>query len=467
MRLNLRSSLLLALLGLLLAIAPAAVQANRELARARALAEIAPLEAAKRYEAAAQRLFWRTDLWEQAGRAAYQGGDNREAVRLLETARARDRLSPKAWDELGLAYWSQDEHPAALATWQQAVQTNPNFAPLYDHLALAAHETGDYDAEAAALAQRLALEEDASARYRLGLLLATSDSERALQQLLAAAALDPQFDPAVQTLRTALNLASLEPDSARRLVTIGRGLGLVSEWQLAARAFEQAVQADARYAEAWAWLGEAHQHLGQGGGAELDKALSLERGSTIVRALRGLYFTRLGDHAAALTEYLQAAQIEPDNPAWQASAGESYARTGDLIAALAAYRKAAELDPDDPTYWRLLAAFCAHNNVQVLDVGLPAAQKAVELAPNDAPTLDVLGLAYASAGLLYNAEETLKKAIALAPDYAPAHLHLAETYLRKGDRDSAFSELNLVRDLDPNGPTGQLAEQMLRQYYYP
>lgn len=465
MRRALRLSLFVILTGLLVVLAVAVVQAQRELNQADQLAGMAPLEAAGHYEAAARSMIWRADLWEAAGRAAYAGGDDARAVRLLEAGQARRSLSPAGWDELGLAHWALGEHAEALAAWQAAMQADPSFPPVYDHIAMAEHELGDYAAEQAALEQRLALEENAAAEYQLGLLLAASEPERAGQSLTAASRLDPQFEPAVQTMRAALALAGLETDASSRLVTIGRGLGLVGEWRLAQSAFEHAAQADPTNAEAWAWQGEARQHLGQGGKAELDKAVSLDAHSTIVRALRGLYYTRAGDHAAALTEYLQAAQTEPENPAWQASAGESYARTGDLIAALAAYRKATELAPDDPTYWRLLAAFSAHNDVQVQDVGLPAARRAAELAPDDAQTLDVLGLTYSSAGLLYNAEETLKKAIALAPDYAPAHLHLAETYLRKGDRDAAFSELNLVRDLDPNGPTGALALQMLGQYF--
>jgi Flp pilus assembly protein TadD len=109
--------------------------------------------------------------------------------------------------------------------------------------------------------------------------------------------------------------------------------------------------------------------------------------------------------------------------------------------------------------------FCADNAIQVLDVGLPAAKKAAELAPNDPPTLDALGWSFVQAGLLYNAEQTLIKATSLAPDLASAHLHLAETYLRKGDRTSALHELNQARQTDADGPTGALAGQLLKQYF--
>jgi len=113
----------------------------------------------------------------------------------------------------------------------------------------------------------------------------------------------------------------------------------------------------------------------------------------------------------------------------------------------------------------LLAMFCADNGVQVLDVGLPAAKKAAELAPHDPQSLDALGWSYAQSGLLYDAEQTLLGAIKAAPDSALAHLHLAETYLRQGNNGSALNELKLARQFDANGSTGLFAAQLLKQYF--
>jgi tetratricopeptide (TPR) repeat protein len=101
----------------------------------------------------------------------------------------------------------------------------------------------------------------------------------------------------------------------------------------------------------------------------------------------------------------------------------------------------------------------------ILDIGLPAAKQAAQLAPNDPPTLDVLGWLYSNAGLLYTAQQTLSHAIKLAPDLALAHLHLAENYLRQGDRASAFNELNLTVQLDKDGTSGRMAAQILKQYF--
>jgi tetratricopeptide (TPR) repeat protein len=422
-------------------------------------------EAAQLFESAAGRLFWRNDLWEQAGLADYHIGDRQNAIRLLEIARQRSSISAPGWDALGSAYWDNNQHPLALSIWKSGSQIDPSYKSLLDHLALAYHAIADYPSEQDALTKRLALGEDASAHYRLGLILTLSDLRQAQKELSAARSLDSGFDPAVQTLQTALNLASLEINAAPRAIVIGRGLGLVEEWGLADRAFEQAVAADANNAEAWAWSGEARQHIGQDGRMDLDKALALAPGDALIRELRGVYWKRQGNYAQALMEYLRAAQIEPDNPAWQGSLGDAYSQTGDLVSALAAYQNAVSLAPNDATYLRLLAIFCSDNNVHVMDIGLPAAQKAAELAPKDPQALDALGWSDLQAGYLNGAQQSFIKAIEISPDIALTHLHLAETYLKKGELASAFDELNLARQLDRSGPTGQMAGQLLAKYF--
>jgi tetratricopeptide (TPR) repeat protein len=421
--------------------------------------------AANLYESAAGRLFWRNDLWEKAGLADYQIGDKENAVRLLKIAQQKDSLSAQGWDALGSAYWEENDHATALSIWQTGAQAEPSYAPLLDRLAVVYHLHGDYAAEQTALVKRLALGNDAASHYRLGLLLTLSDISRAQKEFTAASSLDPEFDSVVQTLTATLNVAVLETNPSQRLVIIGRGLGLVEEWGLASQAFEQAVSTDSNNAEAWAWLGEARQQAGQDGSAELDKALALGPRDTVVRALRGLYWKRQGNYAQALTEYLQAMQIEPDNPAWQASIADAYTQTGDLISALAAYQRATMLAPNEALYWRLLAMFCADNGVQVLDVGLPAAQKAAGIAPKDPQVLDALGWVTLKAGYPSTAEQNLLKSIQAAPDVALTHLHLAETYLDQGNHASAFNELNLAHQLDENGSVGQFAAELLKQYF--
>ena len=427
-------------------------------------------EAAKAYERSARLLFWQTGLWEKAGIASAKGGDTAQAITYLD--QAGDTLSEEGWGWLGSSYLSLGEVDSAIEVLQRGLQTHE--APmLHGLLAFAYRQKKDWPAERAALEAQLRLDPnggDVYARYRLGLLLSVLEPEQALTDLMLASSLNPEFDPAVQTLRTALNLSATQPDASEQMIHIGRALGLVQEWDLAVAAFEKAIALNAENAEAWAWLGEAKQQSAQSdaeniGLAELNQAVLLDHESVTVRALRGLYWRRQEKYPQMLAEYLLAAEYDPTNPAWQAEIGNAYIKRGDLVSALAAYQHATELAPDDPTYWRLLAVFCAENTIHMEDIGLPAAEKAVELAPNDPLTLDALGWAYLSSGRFANAENIFVDLITRFPDHLQAHIHLALTYLSMGDRDAAFEKLNEVKNMDPAGPYGQEAGRLLQLYF--
>jgi tetratricopeptide (TPR) repeat protein len=309
-------------------------------------------DAAASFESAARLLPWRADLWEQAGQAAFYGQDYPESIRLYEKAKSAASLSNRNWNLFGWSYWMTENHAEAQAIWQAGADAYSSYTPFYDALSMSYREQKNYTAERDVLQRWVALEpQSAQAHYRLGLILTVLDSEKAITDLMLASSLDPQFDPAVQTLRTALNLSATQADASRQMVTIGRALGLVNEWALSASAFQKALDLDEKNAEAWAWLGEAKQQRGEYGRVELDQALTLNGQSVIVRALRGLYWNRQGKYSQALTEYQLAAGIETENPAWQASIGDAYTRLGDLAAALAAYQHAAQLAPDEATYW--------------------------------------------------------------------------------------------------------------------
>ena len=332
---------------------------------------------------------------------------------------------------------------------------------------MAYYEQGDLFAEQGTLAQWVATggETDAAAHYRLGQLLAISEPDRALGEFLLTSSLDPEYDSAVETMQTALDLASLETDKSRRLVVIGRGLGLVNEWSLAAEAFRQAVAADGENAEAWAWLGEAGQQLGRDGRAELDNALSLGRTNPIVRSLRGLYWMRQNRADQVLAEYLLAAEYDPDNPAWQISIGDAYVLRGDLQAALQAYSSATEMAPTDAIYWRLLANFSTQYNVQIEEIGLPAAQMAVELSGEDPLALDMLGWTLVLLGRYDEAQDALEHALNLNPELAQVHLHLGIVAMQMDDWQSAKDHFQQARDLDVDGPVDEQAQVLLNRYF--
>ena len=458
--------ILLTVIGLVFT--PPILTGYNELRRADSAMDVGNFsDAADRYRRVVHLLPWRTDMFEQIAMAQAFTGDFDSAILSFERAREQGTLSAEGWDLFGQSYWWSGNHESALESWNKGVEIYPTYARFYAHLSMAYYEQGNLFAEQKALEQWVASEgeSDAAAHYRLGLLLSVFDFEHALGEFLLASSLNPEYDPAVETMRTALSLASLETDSSNQSVLIGRGLGLLDEWSLAAEAFRQAVGADGENAEAWAWLGETEQQLGQDGREELDQAVAIDPGNPIVRSLRGLYWMRQGDGERALAEYQLAALYEPDNPAWQISIGEAYILSGDLQAALVHYQRATEIAPTDATAWRLLANFSAQYNVQIEEIGLPAAQMAVELTGEDPLALDMLGLMLTLLERYNEARDVLEHALSLNPQFAPGYLHLGIVALQMNDWEAARDHWQQAYALDTDGPVGEQAQVLLNRYF--
>ena len=425
--------------------------------------------AAENFERAAERLFWRGDLWDETGKAKLIIGQRAEALLAYEKAKEKNALSAFGWDILGQEAWNQNEVEEALSLWQAGLARYPTYFEFYTRLALLYRETGDLRAEKEALQNRLAYEnaekDSAYFHYRLGLLLLLDSPEEALDELRLAARVDEGYAPVVETLQTTLNLASLENDPAEGLILLGRGLGLVEEWQLAEEMFTNATQAYPENASAWAWLGEAKAHLNEDSLPALDKALNLNPKSVLVHSLRGLYWQRQGNLAEALREFEMTAMLEPKNPNWQSALGDIYARSGDLPLALAAYQRATELAPDDPIYWQLLALFSMQSTTQLADVGLPAAEKAVALGPKDAALADTLGWVYFGLERDEEAGEQFLYALALDPNLGAAHLHLGMLYLKGNHLDLARQSLLMARELSGGSSVGEQAARLLDEFF--
>jgi len=449
----------------LLVLAPILISGWVEVARGRSdrtREQHAP--AARHLQRAAGRLPWQTGLWEEAGIEWLRAGEPKQALSLLERS---PKLSQAGNIALAQAHLQTGSLDAARLAYEAALKLGASpeaYAGLVEVYRMQRNRVG----ERAALRNLLLFEpENAAAHYRMGLLLSLLNIDLALTHLELASHLNEDYRPVFDSLRSGLVLAELQPTDAGQYIMVGRSLGLVNEWGLARDAFEQAVEADSGNGEAWAWLGEALWQRGLGPEAEADmqRALSLAPGSLVVRGLRGLYWQRRGEERKALTEFEAAAALEPENPAWAVAIGLSRARLGDLVTALAEYERAAQMDPQNPTYWRSLARFCADYNIHILEVGLPAAQKAVELSPEDPQNRETLGWMQVGAGEPRLAQQTLLAVLEEQPEMALAHYHLALAYLQTGSRTEALKHLDLAIQFDQDGSTAALATQVKEQQF--
>lgn len=422
--------------------------------------------AASAYATAAARLPWEPSLWEKAADAYLKEKDFSRAEYYYEIANRSHALSPGGIMGWGDTLFVLGNPRAAVDLWNGLMDKGGDPSVLLPRIARGYQALALYSDEMQAWQKYLLYRPgDAAAHYRLGLLDAAASPAEALPELMQAVRLDPSLDATVENLRSALNTATLSDDLAYQLLVSGRALGVVGDWDLAAEAFHNAITVRAGYAEAWAWLGEAKQQQGQDGSIEIERALALNPESAMIQSLYGVYLQRQEQPKQALAAFQKAAALEPQDPGWQMALGEAYEQTGDLVAALEHYQLATELSPNEAAFWRALAEFCLRNNVDPAGIGLPAAQKLIELASNDWQSDDIAGQIMLETGDMAGAEALLKKAAGLGPTQAAPFLHLGLLYLQTGDSAAAYASLNQAKTFDPDGPVGWQAKRLLEQYF--
>ena len=455
-------------------------------------------EAALRLASRAGLFPWRSELWLQAGQAALQAGDSASAIYFLEqglagcknkggwqTAPSCNLRTPVVLTLLGDVYQLDGNLTAAIQRWQAALEQFPpeNLAQtpgtiqpyrgdplvmgLLRRLAKAQRLSGDYLAASQALNRLVQLQPDAAALlYELGLLLAATQPEAAPAYLEQATELDASLSRSVQPLQQNIQASLPEKEPAYTLVSAGRALANLGEWELAQAAFRGAITLRPDYAEAWAFLGYTRQRLAgvgttSAGLPELQKAYALNPLSISANTLLAMYWQQHEDPDLALRYLQNAAALDPSNPALRVDIGVTLAALGDLEAARAQYQRATDIAPADPVYYRELADFSLRYNLDIRQLALPAARQAVLLAPNDAAALDTMGKVYIRLNDLASARRLLRHALQSDPGYAPAYLDYGVVCLLQGEDSSALAYLSLARSLAIDSATAEQAQRLM------
>jgi tetratricopeptide (TPR) repeat protein len=414
-----------------------------------------------------------------AGEYARQAGQMQPAIDAYERAAQLGGLSEQGWLALGQAYHAVQQDEAALKAWDTGAALHAPAPELLQAAIDLRLEQGNLGSAERSLKALAGLEPRNATRWRtLGLIQLALDPPSALSALDQAANLDAQYAPLAQAARRVVISARASDDPAYKLVIAGRALAGQGEWGLAYQAFARATALRPDYAEAWAYLGEAMQHPGQGsllplpnqglsaGMKELDTALALEPDSLSGLTFMALFWTRQGRPERAVGLLQQAVQQQPDNASLQAQLADALARSGDLAGADAAYRGLAQAHAGEVLYRRLWISFMLDYSYQVRPIALDAARQLVIDFPDDPAALDTLGQALVQVNDLENARRTFERAVQLGPDYAPAYLHLGQVELLLGDAEQARTHLNQVLALEPHGPLAPLAKRLLESIPY-
>jgi len=453
---------LLVLVGSLLGFGPTVISVTQNAQKVRTAF------AAEDYQAGAYSLIelaesypWWTSLWENAGRAAFEAGDYPLARDVYERAKQIGDLSEEGQIKLGTAYYRLGNPDDAELAWQELSDSPPALAKL----AALYEEEGEISEAISIWSRYLTLLEESPTSeqlYHFGLLIAADTPPKALAYLDQSSGDYSEAGQVAASIRSAV-----QEEPAYQLVSAGQALAAVNQWRLASFAFEKAAVLRPDYPEAWFYWGESLQHIEDPPEDPLEilqEGLDLDEDSPLGNLFTGLYWQRMGSHAAALDFFAVVEEIWPDRTDVLVEQGKSLAALGDLERAQLKYQAAVDLSPLDPDYYRLLAEFCLTYAYQIKDGALPAARMAVQIGPEDASNHDVLGQVLLALEDEMNAVRLYLTALELDPTYAPAYYHLGIFYSVRDQADQAVYYLSQAVKYSQNPALTDQAERLLSSY---
>lgn len=324
--------------------------------------------------------------------------------------------------------------------------------------------SGDYDQAAQILEIGYQLfPQNVTIVYQLGLDQLIVDPQRATQYLSIAANLDQSYAALASEVMDILTNSSTW--GVNLFLGLGKVLGKSGEWKVGQVLFEKATDLDPKNEEGWVLLGQAQDQNGQNGLPAYLQAQKLDPGLDVVKASLGSYYASHGNQSNAIGIYSSLQKSQPSQPIWDIELGNLYSQAGDLVTAYGYYVDAIDLEPQNVNYWIALVNFCSQYQIYIQEVGLPAARKAVSLAPDDPNALASMGELLFLQGDADSAIKFLGQAVEL-DTWNPAYLFsLAESYLHKKDLISAFPIYQEIVSLEGITGYGALARQELIQNF--
>jgi tetratricopeptide (TPR) repeat protein len=406
---------------------------------------------------------WVFDHLAAAAEAELHAGRYDEAEHTLNALAALRPLRAEEMLWLGSIYAGQGRIEAAVLAWEEArfwgAADTGSMTQLTDiYLA-----RGEWRKAAQALEALAELAPaDADLHYRLGLIQALDDPDKAAISLATAASLDLQLAERLIPLRASLfERPTQPPDLAyARLGVLDIGL---EEWALAEEALSRAVALNPAYGEALAYLAYVRVRLGKPGLGAAQQALALSPDSPLVHYLAGLTWKEYGRPLEARAAFEQAYSLDPRNPAFAVEIASTYRTEHAFEWAELWMNQAVHLAGDDLRFHILRVQFYVDEEYRVEEVGLPLALELVEKAPEDAQARDALGWAYFLVGEREKAAQELDQALALDPKLARAHVHLGMLLEVDGLPHRAVPHYRRASALEPDGPFGAMARRALER----
>ena len=229
-----------------------------------------------------------------------------------------------------------------------------------------------------------------------------------------------------------------------------------SDYEHAIHMFQQAIELDAKYALAYAGIGDAYSHMfrytdGNRSNAEKareasEKAVELDPDSGEARASRGLSMFINEEYAEAESEFEKAIDLNPNLFEAYYYSGLAYSSQGNFEKAAQMYLKAAEVNPADYQARMFLAqAYCSmgrkHDEMKARLSCLELIERHLEMNPHDTRALYIGAGHLLDAGEQEKGQEMAERALGQDENEPVVLYNVACFYATQGNLDRAVELL--------------------------
>jgi len=341
-------------------------------------------------------------------RLYHQMGDTKKTLEVAQQAQVRSPENPQLLELLGTAQLNVGQNEQALTTFRKLAQLQPKSPVAFFRLSGAQMANAQRGAAMESLKQALALKPD----------------------FLDAQISMVGYELSVNNFQNAMTIArQVQKQSPKSSI----GFALEGDVLMAEKKFPQAIQA-------------------------YETVHSMAKSSVSLTKLHWAYSLagRLGEADSRLAQWLKES---PDDSAVRLYAGESFLRRGQSNEAIAQYEWLVKMQPGNVLFLNNLAwAYYHAKDARALET----AERAYKLAPDTAAVADTLGWFQVQQGDFARGMGLLEHAAKIAPMTPEIRYHIAQGWIKKGDKSKAKTELERVLSISQNFSSRAEAQKLLK-----
>lgn len=352
-----------------------------------------------------------------------------DAVARNHLARARSQSASKDDYARGLELQQRGDLQGARSAYEAALKSSPGRVDALSNLGLVYGQLGEYERAIRTFHKALAIAPGQPVvRFNLALtFLQAEQFENARSELAAIVASQPE-NPAARHM---LGLS---------LLKLGRTADGIAELEIARRARPNDMDLACTLASAYIKMRQP------GPAKELVENVLSHSDTAQAHFITGSYYMAVHDYRQSLEQLRRAHELNANLPDLGTALADAYALTGSQDLAVQMFEKELRANPLDYTANAFLGWL--YLEAQQADQAATYLNRAHQIKPNDTDLLFQLARLARLKGDQQKAAELLERVIADKPDYAPAHVLLAQTYIRLKRLEDAARERAIVNRLN-------------------